>query len=91
MSDFKYDCELSDNCTYTDYEEYDGYALVIAFFDGKTSFLTQWGFCVPDKQCVVVDPINEYFTYHQLDMTSTFISETTPAYSVWQQETWDEC
>ena len=40
LDDFRYDCGVSDNCTIEDYSEYDGYAIVITFFDAKTSFLT---------------------------------------------------
>ena len=61
LGPFLFDCAISDNCQVADYEDYDGYALLVKFFDGGTSFLTSWGVCFPDKHCLLAAPGSDYY------------------------------
>jgi hypothetical protein len=46
LTEFLYDCGVSDNCSLDDYEDFDGYALAVYFMDDGTNFETDWGFCL---------------------------------------------
>ena len=62
LTEFLYDCGVSDNCLVDDYSDYDGYALVVHFVDDGTNFQTDWGFCL-DNLCVIANRGEFYYSF----------------------------
>ena len=56
LTNFNYDCETSNDCDTSTYEDYDGYSVILKFLDDGSSFLTNYGFCFDSKHCVVMRP-----------------------------------
>lgn len=88
---FLFDCATSANCEVADYADFDGYALIVQFFDSGTSFLTKWGVCLPQKHCLLASPGANFYDVEQVTLTSQIFTELTPESSYFDADTWGPC
>lgn len=93
LDDFFDDCRTaSDSCDPTDYYDYDGYSIVIAFNDtslANTQY--KWGFCLAhDNTCIIADPTYGNFDFTQLVLPVS-LRTSNPSEQVVDGDSASEC
>ena len=63
------DCQIAiKSCNPENYMDYDGFAIVFQWFDNNKTInkSASWGWCLPDKTCILADPTYSTYDFKQL-------------------------